>query len=233
MRFAPLPASMSSGQRGKQTGPWQFRVADAAGVSSSIIDDTMRKRIILILLILVIIIGAVAYRYRDLLVPGAGANPYIQAALPPGYTPHLRIDVPKMPPGDFKRIVTPASASPFVLLMTELWNLETKSRVATIQYDIGPASPSALSPDGKHFAFEKDGVVNVIEFASGQLVLKIPYDKNTAQLSFVEFAGPSRLAVAARAFSPPDPKKPRSSLGLTRLRLRRRRRRTPSPLPTA
>lgn len=171
----------------------------------------MRKRSILILLILVILIGAVAYRYRDLLVPGASVNPYIHAALPPGYKPLLRIDVPKMPPGDFKRIVLPASASPFVLLMTELWNLETKTKVATIQYDIGPASPSALSPDGKHFAFEKDGVVNVIAFATGQVVLKIPYDKNTAQLSFVEFAGPGRLAVAARAFTPPDPKKPHLS----------------------
>jgi len=171
----------------------------------------MRSRIIIVVLILAVVIGSGLYFFRDRLFSDSGANPYIQNALPSGYKPQVRIEIPKMPPGDFKGVVIPASPSPFVLMKTELWDVSAQTKVAAIQYDIGPAAPQALGADGKHFAFEKDGAVNVLEFASGQYVLKIPYEKSQGNLDFVEFAGPGRVVVAARAFSAPDPKKPEPS----------------------
>src|SRR6478735_8444298 len=106
----------------------------------------MRSRIIFIGILT--LVGAVAgglYFFRDRLFPSVGVNPYIQAALPIGYKPNVRIEIPRMPPGDFKRVVVPAGRSPFVLTMTELWNVETQTKVATIQYEIGPAALQALS----------------------------------------------------------------------------------------
>jgi hypothetical protein len=168
----------------------------------------MRKRVIIIGLVALVIAGAGVYFFRDRLFPELAGNPYVRDALPEGYKPKVRIEVPQGPPGDFRGIVFPASPSPFVLMKTELWNSSTQTKAATIHYDVGPSSLQALSSDGKHFALDKDGAIEVLDLSSGQSVLRIAYDERQGNLYFLEFSAPGRVVVAARAFSAPDPKKP-------------------------
>ncbi len=140
--------------------------------------------------------GVGFYLYRQHVGGGPDPNnPYVQAALPAGYQPALKIPLPKMPPGDFKRVLYPSAPSPFVLVKTDLWDVKAGKQLGTVSYQVGPNTAKALTADGKHLALDRDGAVEVVALPAGAAVLRVPYDKGKGNLGFLDFAGPGRVVV--------------------------------------
>lgn len=143
-------------------------------------------------LVVAAVVGVLVYRHFS---PGRDDAAELPSALPPGYRPTLRIPVPKVPPGDFRRVLLARPPAAFALVKTDLWDLQAPRKLGTVSYTVGPTTLQVLSPDGRHLALVESGRVRVLALPGGEEVWHAEADKDGGNPDFVDFPEPGRLAV--------------------------------------